>query len=357
MTSTPVDIIEVDFGEDTRYSPPPGADRWSAFRRTDIMPAMSEAGFANPNITYGGEPPAWAIMGGWDIAADQYIPLPQFTGRLTAPATGFEHVASAAGFAVDWNTLARATASGLREALMVIAYRNGLATHKTIYRVPAASAIDATVIAAQERRQLMSLLQVRDKRAGAGGIIKHDHGEAGAEEYESLAVLDRRIAECRARIAWFEQAAEGNDLPGAAWAGLSTGTGRTASRTVATPPVTPNISATIMRCAFADSLPHGQSQFRWLGTINSVELDSSWSQPASFAIWIPGNLMERVVQFVLLRSITPGTPGSPVDITDFGPAEAFKFGSTDGMIRFTPLTFVGQFGTPNDIRAVLGEPR
>ena len=217
MSRTPTDIIEVEFGEDTRYSPPPGADRWTAFRRTDIMPGMGLSGDANPRITYGGEPPTWAVMGGWDIAADQYIPLPGFTGSITAPATGFEQVASAAGFDVDWNTLASATASGLREALMVVAYENGRATHKTICRVPAASAIDPTVIAAQERRQLMSLLQVRDQRAGSGGIIKQDQGEAGGEEFESLAVLDRRIAECRARIAWFEAAAEGNDLPRAVY--------------------------------------------------------------------------------------------------------------------------------------------
>ena len=209
----PLDVIEVEFGEDTRYSPPPGADRWTAFRRTDIMPAMSLSGLANANVTHGGQPPTWAVIGGWDITADRYIPLPEFAGTLEAPATGFEHAASAAGFAVDWNTLAAATASGLREALMVIAYQNGLATHKTIYRVPAASAIDNTVIAAQERRLLMSLLQVRDQRAGSGGIIKQDQGDAGGEEFESLAVLDRRIAEVRARIAWFEQAANGNDLP------------------------------------------------------------------------------------------------------------------------------------------------
>ena len=51
MSRTPTEIIEVEYGEDTRYSPPPGADRWTAFRRTDIMGAMSEAGLANPNIT------------------------------------------------------------------------------------------------------------------------------------------------------------------------------------------------------------------------------------------------------------------------------------------------------------------
>ena len=212
MSRTPTEIIEVEFGEDTRYSPPPGADRWTAFRRTDIMPAMSEA--ANPNVTYGGEPPTWTVIGGWDIAGGQYLPPSKFfRGSLEAPATGFEHAASAAGFALDWDTLASATASGLREALMVVAYQNGLATNKTIFRVPAASAIDPTVIAAQERRQLMSLLQVRDQRAGSGGIIKQDHGEGSGEEFEGLAVLDRRIAEVRARIAWFEAAAEGNDLP------------------------------------------------------------------------------------------------------------------------------------------------
>ena len=58
----PTEIIEVEYGDagkkvkgrkrhiltDTRYSPPPGADRWTAFRRTDIMGAMSEAGLVKP---------------------------------------------------------------------------------------------------------------------------------------------------------------------------------------------------------------------------------------------------------------------------------------------------------------------
>ena len=356
MSRTPTDIIEVEFGEDTRYTPPPGADRWTAFRRTDIMGAMSEAGLANPNITYGGEPPTWAIMGGWNIAADQYIPVPGFTGSITAPATGFEHVASAAGFAVDWNTLASATASGLREALMVVAYENGRATHKTMFRVPAASAIDPTVIAAQERRLLQSLLLTRDHRAGSGGIIKQDHGEGSGEEFESLAVLDRRIAECRARIAWFEQAAEGNDLPGAAWAGLTAGAGLPAARTVAAAP-SPGTGTTIMRAGFSDVIPHGQSTWRWVGTLNSIELDSTWSQPASFAIWIPGDLMLRVVAVVLLRSISPGTPGDPVNLEAFGEPQEYTFGNTRGMAISTPVSFRGRFSVPNDIRAILGETR
>ena len=356
MSRTPTEIIEVEYGEDTRYSPPPGADRWTAFRRTDIMGAMSEAGFANPNITYGGEPPTWAVMGGWNILTDAFIPLPEFTRSITAPATGFEHVASATGFAVDWNTLASATASGLREALMVVAYENGRATHKTMFRVPAASAIDPTVIAAQERRLLQSLLLTRDKRAGSGGIIKQDHGEASGEEFESLAVLDRRIAECRARIAWFEQAAEGNDLPGAAWAGLTAGAGLPAARTVAAAP-SPGTGTTIMRAGFSAAIPHGQSTWRWVGTLNGVALDSSWTQPASFALWAPGDVMSRVVAVVLLRSIFPGTPGDPVNLAAFGPLEEYMFGNTRGLAISTPVTYIGQFAVPNDIRAVLGEAR
>ena len=100
---------------------------------------------------------------------------------------------------------------------MVVAYAGGKAIQRTIFRIPAPSAIDPGVIAEQERLLLQSLLRTRDQRAGSGGVIKLDHGEAGAEEFESLAVLDRRIAECRARIAWFEDAAEGNNLPRAVY--------------------------------------------------------------------------------------------------------------------------------------------
>ena len=349
MSRIPLDVIEIEYGEDARYSPPTGADRWTAFRRTDIMPAMSEAGFANPNITYGGEPPTWAIMGGFDIAVGQYIPLPEFTGSITAPATGFEHAASATGFYIEWHTLASATASGLREVLMAIAYQNGLATHKTIFRVPAASAIDPTVIAAQERRQLMSLLQVRDKRAGAGGIIKQDHGEGAGEEFESLAVLDRRIAECRARIAWFEQAAQGNDLPGAAWAGLTAGT---AARNI--PPSTrahvqENRGMTIMRGAHTTHPPFQDSDFIFAGTADRMMVIPAVPQGSSFAFWLPAALMNEVVQFA---DLNPGDPGT-VSLADFMLAEDYEFGGTAGMLRRTSTLYNEQVYALFGYRAVL----
>ena len=47
----------------------------------------------------------------------------------------------------------------------------------------------------------------------AGGIKRRDSGEGIGEELESLAVLDRRIAKIRSRIAWFEAVANGSVLP------------------------------------------------------------------------------------------------------------------------------------------------
>ena len=217
MSRIPLDVIEIEFGEDANYSPPAGADRWSAFRRSAILSVLNDDPQANPLITYGGHPPQWAIFGGWDIPADAFIPPPSAAGQPRADVTGFETVASAAGFAITWAALAAASSTGLRETLMVMAYASGKAIGRTIFRTPPSAAIDATVIAAQERVLLQSLLLARDKRAGSGGVIKQDQGEGSGEEFESLAVLDRRIAECRARIAWSEAAAEGNNLPRAVY--------------------------------------------------------------------------------------------------------------------------------------------
>lgn len=119
----------------------------------------------------------------------------------------------------------------------------------------------------------------------------------------------------------------------------------------------PDIGTTVMRAAFTDTLPFQDTGFRWIGTANGVELDTGWVQPAAFGLWLPGTLWSRVVAVVLLRSITAGTQGEHVSLSDFGPAEPYQFGDTAGMIRYTPLTFVGAFAWPNDIRAVLGETR
>ena len=43
-----------------------------------------------------------------------------------------------------------------------------------------------------------------------------------------------------------------------------------------------------------------------------------------------------------------------MSLGDFGPAEPYRFGDTLGLIRYTPLSFVGSFVIPNTYRAVLG---
>ena len=203
MSRIPLDYIDVELGEDSTYTTPAPADKWAAAMPTDLMPPMSLDYAGNPGITHGGPPPEWLIVGRFDIARGTYIPSPK------APTTGLEADASATGFTVPWESLREFAGSIQREALMVVAYAGGKAIQRTIFRIPAPSSIDPGVIAAQERRTLQSLLLARDQRAGAGGVIKVFEGE----EFESLAVLDRRIAECRARIAWFEDAAEGDPLP------------------------------------------------------------------------------------------------------------------------------------------------
>ena len=103
----------------------------------------------------------------------------------------------------------------------------------------------------------------------------------------------------------------------------------------------------IMRFAFTHQLPFTDDDFRWFGTVNSVEIDSQWSQPAAFGFWIAGQLTE-VVAFVQLI-LAPGS----VDLGDFGPAELYRIGNTDGYLRATSLTFMSDFHQPNAFCAVL----
>ena len=132
----------------------------------------------------------------------------------------------------------------------------------------------------------------------------------------------------------------------------------TAAATTATAAVAdPDIGTTVMRCGFAATLPFTDNLFRWIGTANGVELDSSWSQPAAFGFWLPNNLMSRVVEVVLLRSIFTGPDPDTVNLAAFEPAIPYQFGDTAGMLRHTPITFQGNFSLPNDFRAVIGEIR
>ena len=138
--------------------------------------------------------------------------------------------------------------------------------------------------------------------------------------------------------------------------GLIDGTSDRVTGTVAAVPADLG-GTTIMRCGFAGTLPFTDDVFRWIGTANGVELDTSWSQPSAFGFWLPGDLMTRVVEVVLLRSIQHSLSPDVVNLAAFGPAIEYQFGHSAGMLRHTAVTFDGNFSLPNDFRAVLGEPR
>ena len=196
----------VEYGENAVWTAPAGAARWLARRKTALHDVFGD--IANLASIYGGEAPTWIEFGGYDIAADEVIAA---TDKAN---DGLESVATAAGATVPWITLTD-LADGLdTEIAQFIAYDgDGRAMQIDRFAVPAPNATDASTIAAQERRLLQTLLLSRERAAGQGGVRKADYGEGIGEEFESLAVFDRRIAETRARIAWFEQAAEGNALP------------------------------------------------------------------------------------------------------------------------------------------------
>ena len=174
----------------------PGAARWLARRKAALHDVFGDtANLASPTI-YGGEAPTGIEFGGYDIAADEVI---EATDKAN---DGLESVATAAGATVPWITLTD-LADGLdTEIVQFIAYDgDGRAMQIDRFAVPAPNATDASTIAAQERRLLQTLLLSRERAAGQGGVRKADHGEGIGEEFESLAVFDRRIAETRARIA------------------------------------------------------------------------------------------------------------------------------------------------------------
>ena len=219
---------------------PPGADRWTAFRRTDLMPAMGlrPDGYASQRATsrMAARRRRGPSIGGWNILTDAFI-APSTSSRRKHSEGAIDRASRAwrapPALPSSWDTLADRDRDRAARGVDVrlLHARQGLATGSRLSSASRpSSAIDPAVIAAQERRLTLQSLLSHPRPAGglAAARSRTITAKPGAVEFESLAVLDRRIAECRARIAWFEQAAEGNDLPGAAWAGL---TGRTARTT------------------------------------------------------------------------------------------------------------------------------
>ena len=134
------------------------------------------------------------VVGGYDITADSVINAEAKDSGVT----GFSTIAAAGGVTIRWAAL-MGLADGLEtEVVQIVAYdADGRAMQIDRYAVPAPSSTSASVIAAQERRLLQSLLLSRERAASTGGVRKIGADDGGGDEYESLAVLDRRVAEVR----------------------------------------------------------------------------------------------------------------------------------------------------------------
>ena len=148
----------------------------------------------------------WIAQGGYNIAGDVVIAAP--ASAVVVPL--FE----AAGFTIDWPEIDLIAQEGEREALQVISYVDGRASMIDRYQVPVIDASSPNVVIAQEREILALLLEQRKEAADTGGMTELTLPDGRAEKYADVMVLDRRIAEVRARIAWFGSAARGVSVPG-----------------------------------------------------------------------------------------------------------------------------------------------
>ena len=189
---------EIEFGEGLTWLPPALAASFYVFDKT---PAFSRA---DDSGTAGGAAPRWVQVAGFDIAGD--VPI-DITGQETTFSL------SARGVTATWAIVAAAFDGFDPELAMITALdADGLVLTIDRYSMPNPESSAAATIAAQERAYLQSLLNVRSALAGTGHARVSSPDGTEVERMD-IAVFDRRVAECRARIAWFEQAAAGNAIP------------------------------------------------------------------------------------------------------------------------------------------------
>ena len=228
-------LHEVDFGESVTWAPPAGTARYHAWIKTDSHTWFDDRDPSD--MTYGGHSPRWAQVAGYDVENDVAL---DFSVVVAAkPAPNIEVTAS--GINVGWQLalglfdghdpevlMVTALTPGLRARGPVLGRRKARGNEKSTlaasldgakvmsvdrYRLPTPNSTDAGTIAAQERRLLQTLLNTREKVAASSGQAKVMQTEGEGHELMELAALDRRVAEVRARIVWFDTAAAGNALP------------------------------------------------------------------------------------------------------------------------------------------------
>ena len=186
----------VNFGEMVRWVPLPAAARFFVWRR----------------VTAAGAAPTWVQVSGWNLNNQSRIDI--------ALASEHAHLLptvqpSQTGVLVAWQGLISIFDGFNPEVLMVTAERlDASLLSMDRYRLPSPNSTDAETIAAQERQFLEHLLAQRVALAQVSSGHARVKDPSGTEyELQDLNALDRRIAEVRARIVWFDTAAAGNALP------------------------------------------------------------------------------------------------------------------------------------------------
>ena len=179
----------VEFGESFRWVPPPGTVRFYVWAKRA------------PDVGS----PRWVQVAGFDIGANAAIDI---HGEVAPFSLG------AGGATVSWMGLLSIFDGDDPEVAMVTA-QNGAGKVIAIdrYGLPTPNATDASSIAAEERRVLRTLIHQREQYALVVGNLKVGTPDGTTIERMDFATLDRRIAEIRARIVWFDTAAAGNALP------------------------------------------------------------------------------------------------------------------------------------------------
>ncbi len=196
MTRATVYRHQIDFGERVHWTPPAGTAEFYVWSKLTADNAAMR----------------WRRLGGWDIVRDAPVLLPDAPGGQGISISNAE-------VALDWPDLLMLY-DGFDNEIFQITTLNGEGRTVTrdVYSLPAPTSTNASTIAAQERRVLKDLLEMRLGLAAMhGGHVKVSTPDGTEVERMPIGLIDRRIAEVRARIAWFEQAAEGNSLPRAVY--------------------------------------------------------------------------------------------------------------------------------------------
>ena len=192
MTRATVYRHQIDFGERVHWTPPAGTAEFYVWSKLTADNAAMR----------------WRRIAGWDIANNARVSLPD------APGGGIS--LADAEVALDWSDLLLLF-DGFDDQILQITTLDGAgrAVTRDVYSLPHPTATNASTIAAQERQVLKDLLEMRLGLAGMhGGHVKVSTPDGTEVERMPIAVIDRRITEVRARIKWFELAAEGNTMPG-----------------------------------------------------------------------------------------------------------------------------------------------